>query len=1657
MKIKRIIRKSFLLILGVLGSFSVAHAQFAISNTIYFKDFTAGDSVVNLDSTSRIVLSSDDAELIDTINAPRGWLDKLRFATGLNLLVTVTSSPTAKDIVLNKVASATNFTATISVTALAGERRFLRRTGTTFASDKTIVKSRDEAAEREGFRYKVDAGGITLTFKEDVGAIRALTALANLIMQDGAGVGAHRGLPSGSGYDYPYFTERHYMLDVARHFISVEQLIGFMEKMSQHRMNLLHLHINDDAVRPGGSPPGEGFFRLASEDDRLNPDIRYSNDDNEGVKGFYTRADWDRLEAAAKRYGIEIVPEFDSPGHSAAWAQAGAPHWEAKNDKINGADLDTDDPSNRAENAEWMANLIMRYRGWFASDTIHLGNDETDNSFANDKLYIEEVISRIKKSDTVDGWTRFMVWIDPNDGNLHDLSPEVYPILWQNLGRIGSNYVDTSPVNARKWNNVEDYFVPKVSFFNWSSGPPHGSYNWYVDRSGGANPGVGRLQYVNKDAVPDGFGGANWNDVTMNERLGQEYINAGVQLHIPALGYVAWMGFYLRDSDGAFVHDTNRNYDRLFDPSRELMASWVNHRFPYLDAVQSTVILQSQARHRHIITRFRQANRADLESTNGTRDDGSLGFMAWDDEDMREALKGPRSFSGTYIADLAGEGNMMADGRICRDSGLLVGERGISACDQDVWTEVISGTGGLKKQGVGSLRLAGLNTFTGGVEVAGGELEIAAASGLGVGTSNVELDNGTLSFSADTTLSRNIALDNTNGGGINSNGNAVSLGGVISGNGQLRISSARIVPELLLATVTVVSGATTTMAVETMLTTGIRRSALDSGKVVLGGVNTFAGGLLLESGGLEVAADTALGVASRGLVFDSGELIFGSAFSLASTRGITLNANGKINTNGNDVQMANVIEGAGGLSKTGQGRLMLTGTNTYQGATFASGGVLVVDLADIPDASELITESGGTIELSASANGKHDGNASGGGVFKKVGSRDLTLKGTSGAESTWEIAAGKLVGESEFSSGISFTGTGVRSFEFLQAGEATYPGVLSGDGLVALASSGGRLTMTADSSSFTGILEVDVDNTMHLASSASMGGVINVKRGGVLSGAGTIEGMVVEGGGSFQPVREAVVTGDMTLAANARYLVNLGYRTHVMGDVNIGGGPLLALASVPPIEVDTSAPDGGGSFVIMTIDGTRTGTFAPDVNLDALPFVSARVIYEDTAATGSRVLMAVGHNDAKLTEFLSGEPLVFDLRSTEEIEEDTTQDTSQLPAGLIMTQPESASLNPVVFAELLDQAREVSVSLGPVLDEIVLNLSGDSVEMAQAFDALAAEVHASAKPMQLLASSGTQEVAVAQLRAGSDAVGSADTQQTRFSLSGRKWGLVGDAGPVLWVKALASKGGNPGDDIYKDIEYKGSNLLFGSDIEVAGHGRVGFFSGFGKTTFEQVAGNAEGTSNSRYLGFYGSWNFGRMLLRNGINYSRHSIEASRVAFIQAINSGVNLAGDYSSQSYGMFTQVGFPVQGAEAAVEPFIGINYMWHRNESFSELGEGIEFNMPETNTHMGALRLGMHALADGSLALLPNTRLSGSLSWDIGLKNPDTSVVQAVGGFTSSAKTQVSGVPLDASKFTLAAGIFHEFGENISLKLEYAYSQSTESSKNAVENLSGQFSYSF
>ncbi len=132
--------------------------------------------------------------------------------------------------------------------------------------------------------------------------------------------------------DYPRFDFRGLFLDVARNFQSKESILKLLDVMAFYKLNKFHIHLADDEgwrlEIPGLPELTEiGAFRGHTTDDRdyLQPSYgsgAFAKDSANHGSGYYSTADYVEILKYAKERHIQVIPEFDFPGHARAAMKA---------------------------------------------------------------------------------------------------------------------------------------------------------------------------------------------------------------------------------------------------------------------------------------------------------------------------------------------------------------------------------------------------------------------------------------------------------------------------------------------------------------------------------------------------------------------------------------------------------------------------------------------------------------------------------------------------------------------------------------------------------------------------------------------------------------------------------------------------------------------------------------------------------------------------------------------------------------------------------------------------------------------------------------------------------------------------------------------------------------------------------------------------------------------------------------------------------------------------------------------------------------------------------------------------------------------------------------------------------------------------------------
>ncbi len=273
------------------------------------------------------------------------------------------------------------------------------------------------------------------------------------------------------------------------------------------------------------------------------------------------------------------------------------------------------------------------------------------------------------------------------------------------------------------------------------------------------------------------------------------------------------------------------------------------------------------------------------------------------------------------IGSLAGGGTTGGTVNL-QDNTLTVGDASTTT-----FAGILGGTGGLAKQGTGTLALSGLNTYEGATTVSAGSLvfqntaakpslsaisvSAGATLGLGVGTAptnftDTEIEGLFANTLAGVTMdpASNVGIDTTVGDYTCASNLAASAKGLIK---------------------------------------------LGANTLTLTGTNSYAGPTSINSGALQISAANHLGDASQ----PTNTISVGAAtlrsnantYDLGTNRSIALTGAATIQVDAGALTVSGNVTGANSLTKSGAGTLILSGSNNYSGETVVTNGTLRVDSA----------------------------------------------------------------------------------------------------------------------------------------------------------------------------------------------------------------------------------------------------------------------------------------------------------------------------------------------------------------------------------------------------------------------------------------------------------------------------------------------------------------------------------------------------------------------------------------------------------------------------------------------------------------------------------------------------------------------------------------
>src|SRR5438270_1595030 len=188
--------------------------------------------------------------------------------------------------------------------ALLMERLHLRRGD---AAGGAVALRIDPAAGTgaEGYRLIVEPGGIAIDADTGRGLFYGVETLLQLVPST---CGMPCLIPAVRIEDAPRFEWRGLLVDVSRHFFGKPALLKVIDEMAAHKLNVLHLHLTDDAGWRFEVPAYPKLVTVGARGDEDTPGA--------GTPRYLSKRDIRELVDHARLRYVEIVPEIELPTRS---------------------------------------------------------------------------------------------------------------------------------------------------------------------------------------------------------------------------------------------------------------------------------------------------------------------------------------------------------------------------------------------------------------------------------------------------------------------------------------------------------------------------------------------------------------------------------------------------------------------------------------------------------------------------------------------------------------------------------------------------------------------------------------------------------------------------------------------------------------------------------------------------------------------------------------------------------------------------------------------------------------------------------------------------------------------------------------------------------------------------------------------------------------------------------------------------------------------------------------------------------------------------------------------------------------------------------------------------------------------------------------------
>lgn len=247
---------------------------------------------------------------------------------------------------------------------------------------------------KEGYRLEITEHKLTLSASKPAGLFRGVQTIRQLFdprIESQRTQNVTWEIATGIIEDYPEFQWRGSMLDVARHFFSVEDVKRYIDLMAAFKMNRFHIHLTDD----------QGWRIMINS----WPNLAIHGGSSEvggGPGGYYTQEEFQEIISYAQERYIMVIPEIDMPGHSIA-ALSSYPELNCGGNapplytgiEVPHSSLCLD----KEITIEFVSDVIREISALSPSPYLHIGGDEVKTGTSEDYTNFIEEVEQIVQSN----------------------------------------------------------------------------------------------------------------------------------------------------------------------------------------------------------------------------------------------------------------------------------------------------------------------------------------------------------------------------------------------------------------------------------------------------------------------------------------------------------------------------------------------------------------------------------------------------------------------------------------------------------------------------------------------------------------------------------------------------------------------------------------------------------------------------------------------------------------------------------------------------------------------------------------------------------------------------------------------------------------------------------------------------------------------------------------------------------------------------------------------------------------------------------------------------------------------------------------------------------------------------------------------------------